>query len=68
MATVEQKLAAYNEAKENCEFCKNYKGDKRSFIYRRLINNVVEVWMGRMDNFGKQLGLPTYKQYFYNQL
>jgi hypothetical protein len=64
-ATVEQKLEAYNEAKASCEVYKNFKGDKRSFTYRMLANNVVDVWMGRMNNFGKQLGLPTYNEYFY---
>ena len=65
MTTIEKKLEAYSEAREMCEMYKNYKGDKRSFIYRRLANNVVDVWMGRMNNFGKQLGLPTFQEYFY---
>jgi hypothetical protein len=65
MTTQDQKLEAYNEAKENCEIYKNFKGDKRSFVYRRLSKNVVDVWMGRMNNFGKQLGLPTFNEFFY---
>jgi hypothetical protein len=65
--TIEQKkLEAYNEAKAACEVYKNFKGDKRSSTYRRMANNVVDCWMGRMNNFGQQLGLPTFTQYFYN--
>ena len=59
-------IEAYNEAKAICESMHNYKGDKRSIVYKSLNHSVVELYMARMNNFGKQLGLPTYMEYFYN--
>ena len=65
MTTTEKYQAAYNEAKEVCVAYKNFKGDKRSSTYKRLSVAVVDCFMGRMDNFGQKLGLPTFKEYFY---
>ena len=59
------KLEAYNEAKIICEAYINFNGDKRSSNYIRLSNNVV-IFSARMTNFGRQLGLPTYQQEFFN--
>lgn len=60
------KLEAYNEAKNICERYINYTGDKRCFAYKVLQNSVVEAYMNRMNNVGKQLGLPTYLELFFN--
>ena len=65
METKEEKLKAYNEAKEICLKCFNYKGDKRTVIYKRLSHTVVDCYMGRMNSFGKLLGLPSYTEYFF---
>ena len=65
METKEEKLKAYNEAKEICSKCLNYKGDKRTVIYKRLSHTVVDCYMGRMNSFGKLLGLPSYTEYFF---
>ena len=61
-----KKLEAYQEAKQICTSYINYTGDKRSFTFKRLQNMVLEVYMGRMNNFGKQLGLPGYLETFFN--
>ena len=66
MTTKEKQIEAYNEAKSICERYINYKGDKRSFVYRRLQNSVVDVFMHRMTNFGRILNLPTYLDFFFN--
>lgn len=60
-----KKLDAYNEAKKICDAYKNYKGDKRSTIYKKLGRAVVDVFMSRMNAFGKQLGLPGYTETYY---
>lgn len=59
-------LESYNEAKSICIKYKEYKGDKRSLYYKNLQRSVVDIFMGRMTNFGNKLGLPTYVQYFYD--
>lgn len=59
-ATYEQKLEAYNEAKSICEKCVNYKGDKRRMYFKTLQRGVVDIYIGRMNNFGKQLNLPLF--------
>lgn len=66
MTTLEQKPAAYNEAKQECEKYINYKGDKRSISYKVLSHRVVDCWMNRMNSLAKQLELPTYTETFYN--
>jgi hypothetical protein len=66
MTTQEKYQEAYNEAKGICRAYITFKGDKRSLGYRRLSSAVVEVYMGRMDNFGEKLGLPTFMEYFYS--
>lgn len=65
MKTKEQKLAAYNEAKAECEKYIQYNGDKRSSTYKILAHRVCDLYMGRMNNFAKQLGLPNYLETFY---
>ena len=60
------KLEAYNEAKEICLKCFNYKGDKRTVVYKRLSHIVVDCYMWRMNSFGKELGLPNYNEYFFD--
>jgi len=65
MRELEEKLKAYNEAKEICSKCLNYKGDKRTVAYKRLCHLVVDCYMGRMNSFGKSLGLPNYTEYFF---
>ena len=65
--TTSEKIQEYNEAKSICIQYKEFRGDKRSLGYRRLSNLVVDVYMGRMTNFGKQLGLPTFSEYFYSK-
>ena len=65
METKEEKLKAYNEAKEICSKYLNYKGDKRTVIYKRLSHTVIDCYMGRMNSFGKLLGLPSYTEYFF---
>lgn len=65
MTTTEKYQAAYNEAKEVCVAYKEFKGYKRSRTYKRLSIAVVDVYMGRMTNFGQKLGLPTFQEYFY---
>ena len=64
--TTTTKLDAYNEAANICRLYNNYKGDKRSITYKSLQNSVVELYMNRMNNFGKQLGLPTYRDIYSN--
>ena len=59
-ATYEQKLEAYNEAKSICEKCVNYKGDKRRISFKKLERVVIDIYIGRMNNFGKQLNLPLF--------
>ena len=66
MNTQAEKFEAYNEAKKSCIAYNEFKGDKRSSAYKQLRSNVFSVWIGRMDSFGKQLGLHTYEEYFYN--
>ena len=65
MATQEAKLAAYNEAKTECEKYNNYKGDKRSIIYKSLSHMVIDCWMNRMNALAKQLNLPNYTETFH---
>ena len=60
MTTQEKKLAAYNEAKEVCMSFINFKGDKRRMSYKRLERMVFEIAARRVNNFGKQLGLPSF--------
>ena len=62
MTTQEQKLAAYNESKEICILYFEYKGDKRRFSYKRLERMVFEFAAPRVNNFGKQLGLPSFNE------
>lgn len=59
-ATTEQLTAAYNEAKNICESYINYKGDKRTIYYKSLTHAVVDLYMDRMNNFGRKLGLPLF--------
>ena len=66
MKTLEEKMAEYNEAKTICEKYINYKGDKRSLLYKRLQRNVIECMAKRMTNYGKMLNLPTYTEYFFD--
>jgi len=54
------KLEAYNEAKEVCISFINYTGDKRKMGYKRLERMVFEVAARRVNNFGIQLGLPSF--------
>ena len=65
MKTIESKMEAYNEAVAICDRHFNYTGDKRKLAYKRLDRAVVEVYLQRMNNFGKQLGLPTYQEKYY---
>lgn len=60
MTIQEQKLNAYNEAKDICMAYINYSGDKRRFSYKRLEKMVFEIAAPRVNNFGKQLGLQTF--------
>ncbi len=60
MKTQEQKLAAYNEAKEICILFIEYKGDKRRFSYKRLERMVFECGAPTVNYLGKQLGLPSF--------
>lgn len=60
--TVDQKIEAYNEAKAVCDRYINYTGDKRHLSYKRLENLVFEIAAKRVNNFGKQLGLPTFNE------
>lgn len=62
MNTQEYKLQEYNESKELCMLYIDYKGDKRSSYYKRLERAVFEVAARRVNNFGKQLGLPTFNE------
>ena len=55
---------AYDEARLYCEAYVNYKGDKRKLAYKQLQRNVVNLWMGRMNNFGKILGLPLFSSLY----
>lgn len=55
---------AYNEARQFCEAYVNWKGDKRKSAYKQLQRNVVNLWMGRMNNFGKKLGLPLFSSLY----
>ena len=59
-------LEAYNEAKDVCIAYKQYKGDKRSKVYKRLQHAVIIVYMPRLNNFSQKLGLPNYTELFYN--
>ena len=65
MKATNEKLEAYNEAVTICERFINYKGDKRRLAYKNLERSVVELFVGRMNSFGKQLGLPTYTEKFF---
>ena len=65
MSTTNEKLEAYNEAVAICEKYINYKGDKRSVLYKRLQHSVIDCFMNRMSSFGRQLGLPTYTEKFF---
>lgn len=67
MATVEQNITNYKEAKEECEKYINYKGDKRGVIYKRMSHDVVDLWIGRMNFLAKQLNLPNFLETFYKQ-
>ena len=57
--------AAYIEAREALARIKNYRGDKRRRVYRRMAE-ASPVWRARMDNFAALLGLPTAGEVFYN--
>lgn len=61
-----KRLEAYNEAKKVCSKYVNYKGDKRSSIYKNL-SAAVDSFAPRMNANGKMLGLPTFNEYFYNK-
>ncbi len=61
----EKYTEAYNEAKNVCIAYKQYKGDKRSSTYKKLAVAVSDCYMGRMNNFGSKLELPTFEEYFY---
>lgn len=50
----------YDEARMYCEMYINYKGDKRRWSYKQLQRNVLDLWIGRLNNFAKILGLPNY--------
>lgn len=65
MSTTNEKMKAYLEAKQECTTYKNFKGDKRSATYKRIQNNVMILWMSRMNGFANQLGLPNYSETFY---
>jgi len=65
VTTTEKYKEAYDEAKEVCVAYKEFKGDKRSSTYKRLSIAVVDCYMGRMNNFGTKIGLPTFQEYFY---
>ena len=60
--TTKEKLEAYNEAKAICERYISYTGDKRRMSYKRLENTVFEIASKRVNNFGRQLGLPTFNE------
>lgn len=60
----EIQLINYNEAKEICSSYYYYVGDKRRLGYKILCKSVIDIYMHRMNNFGKKLGLPTYQEYF----
>ena len=65
MKTMEEKWKeAYEEAKCFCEMYVNWNGDKRRHAYKRLQAGVVEIWIPRMNNFGRKLGLPLYSSLF----
>lgn len=59
-----KELERYNEAAEICKSYVNYEGDKRRFAYKRLAHLVCDLYMGRMDHYGKKLGLPLYTSLF----
>jgi hypothetical protein len=61
------KLEAYNEAKEICSKYVSYNADKRSVVFKQLERSVFECYLHRMNNFGKQLGLPSYYDTFHNK-
>lgn len=65
MATQEQKIESYNEAKKICEQYKYYKGDKRRFAYKHLQRIVLGCFMDRMNSFGKMTNNPGFQEYFY---
>lgn len=62
-----KKLDSYNEAKKICDAYHNYKGDKRSLVYKQLDRAVTDVFMQRMNVIGKQLGLPGYMETYYKE-
>ena len=62
MNTQEKKLQAYNEAKDVCKLYISYKGDKRNSFYKRIESYVSEVAACRVNNLGRQLGLPTFNE------
>ena len=65
MKATSEKIEAYNEAKMICSQYKNYAGDKRSFVYKRLEHSVIDCFMNRMNSLAKQIGLLTYQETFY---
>lgn len=62
MKTKEEKLEAYNEAKEVCVRFINFNGDKRRMSYKRLESAVFEIAARRVNHFGKELGLPSFNE------
>lgn len=59
-------LEAYNEAKNFISIYHNYKGDKRNIAYKNMQRRVIDVYIHRMNNFAKKLGLPNYYEVFFN--
>lgn len=68
MNTESKMIEAYNEAKTYCSLYVNYKGDKRGSYYKSLQRSVVELYIGRMNNFGKRLSLPIYVDVFFKNI
>lgn len=60
----QKREAAYYEARRFCEMYVNYKGDKRRRKYKQLQRDCLNLWIGRMNNFGRLLGLPVYQNLF----
>jgi hypothetical protein len=61
-------LEAYNEAADICSEYVNYKGDKRRYYYKYLQRIVIDIYMNRMNNFAKKVGLPNYLEAFHGLL
>ena len=61
MKTIE-KLQRYEEAKAVWVLYRDYTGDKRRSFYKRVERSVFEIAARRVNNFGTQLGLPTFNE------